>query len=460
MAGRKRFHSYPFSRGEKDAEVSKATEEADFTTASDVFPFRVPLERVQLGSLKYIAKEMEDLELLYELESSDLLVRASIRGRSKQAVPALFRIHGVSAATLKLVNIVPGSPETMVAQLLLETESQIRYVEDSLAVGLKVKSSTDHEEKVLDCRMVTLNASVHECGYLRDILLFLKCDCVDQLNLGPQSLFLSPQRQASISEEDPPPMDEKNKVIFVESMPNWTAYIPWWIYSKTTRVLIQRIILLYTIFSFMWASWQLYRHVNVIQVALEPIITILREYLSGVMEMFDSVFAMFTLWWQTILSPLNIFSGILLTPLLQIAGQMKFLFSPILVAVTQCWNSALLGVLKPIFVSLFGFLRHSGHILLRPLYYIWQTILNSRVAVASLDLKHIRLSWALNLITGSFRAIQSGLVKLVGYTRTKHKQKKALQHPRSNTASPVVSPHRQQQRRVPVYYKSPLTKQD
>ncbi len=49
--------------------------EADFATANDFFPVRLPLETVKIGSWRYAAHELDDLELLYELESSDLLIR-------------------------------------------------------------------------------------------------------------------------------------------------------------------------------------------------------------------------------------------------------------------------------------------------------------------------------------------------------------------------------------------------
>ena len=459
-ARQRRLHSYPGSSGGDDFESE------DYATANEAFPVRVPLERVELGSWKYTATELEDIELLYELESSDLLIKTSVRGTTAGAVPATFRVKDVSAADLSLVNIVPGSPESMVARLILETESDVSYNHDPLSIFEKQISGKDtkgegHEDQEkqqndIECRRITMTASVHESGHLRDILLFLKCGCVE--DFSPDDLFLSPKRGRSKVE----PLDgspSRHQVTFLEGLPFWVLYIPWRLYSKKTRVVIQKAILLYSLFSVMWASWQLYRHVNVIHVALEPIIKILKLRLSLIMDTFDAFLALFTVWWTTFLSPLNVFCGMLLTPVLQLVLQLRGSLAPLWGLII---NSGFIGVLKALY-QLFQMMGSTLWVVLttlgRPFYSVGKWIMNSQIAVASLDFNRIRLSWVVSLVTNSVKAIGNGLAKLAGYTRTKQKQIKARQNPPSVTPSP--SPRvRYRQRRMPVYYSSPLTKQN
>lgn len=482
-------------------------DETDFITATDVVPLQVSLERVEIGRWKYIGTELDDLEMLYELESSDLLIKCCIRGTDGVAPPATFRVRDVSAADLSLTSVVPGSLESMVARLVVETESPIDYtahgvcdeegdVKTAKPKAASVKASGEkggrdvtvderEEVKELDSRIVVMTASIYEAGHMRDILLFLKGGYAGKVS--PDALFFSPnvegKREKEGEEGDSaenivdgtaPLNNEGPQITFMEPLPFWVQYIPWWVYSRGVRRSIQKIIFLYSFFSVMWALWQLYRHVNVIHDVLEPIIAALRIYLSSVMEMFDWFFAIFTDFWMRFLSPLNILQGILLAPLLQALLQLKTIFMPIvqffLPLFTPLWrcltNSQLLSALRALFVGLYELVRILGQslwtvlvVVTKPLYLLWQSLLNSRIAVASLDLRRLKVSWVASLVMGSVRAIGTGSAKLFGYHRTKQKQSKAKKHPSQFFPSPsprAVGKHP----RMPVYYSSPLTKQD
>ena len=455
LARQRRLHSYPGSSR------SDTFDSEDYSTANDAFPVRVPLERMEVGSWKYTAAELEDIELLYELESSDLLIKTSVCG-TNAAFPATFRVRDVSAADLSLVNIVPGSPESMVARLVLETESSVSYDRDPLKeqeedVEGEIHEDQEKQQNEVECHRIVMTASVHETGHLRDILLFLKCGCAS--DLCPDDLFLSPRRTRS---KDPLEAIPKHQVTFLEGLPYWGLYIPWRFYSKKTRVTIQRIILLYSLFSVMWASWQLYRHVNIIRVVLEPIINILKLHLRSIMETFDTLFALLTVWWSTFLSPLNVFCGMLFTPLINLVVQLRASFVPLWGLIV---NSGFVGALKALVLGLYQLFRVMGSTvwavlsaLGRPFYSIGKWIMNSKIAVASLDFNRVRLSWMFGLVTNSMKAIGNGVAKFLGYTHKKQKQIKARRDPLSVTPSP--SPRvRYRQRRMPVYYSSPLTKQ-
>ncbi len=448
-------------------------EDTDYTTANEVFPMRISLETVQIGSWKYTATELEDIELLYELESSDLLIRTNIRG-THDAVPATYRIKKVTAADLSLVSVVPGSLESMVSRLVLETDEKIShspYVPpNSEEDGDTVIADTNgqHGNRDLEVYIVRMTASVHETGHLRDILVFLlKQDF--QGEVAPNSPFVrekTPEpKTGDTQEEQKPPASQ---LTLLEGLPYWVTYIPWMLYSKKTRIVLQRLLVLYTLLSVLWALWQLYRHVNVIRFVIQPIIAALKYYLSSVFELFDWFFAIFTLWWNTFLSPLNVLRGLLLAPMLQLLVQLKGAFAPLYQVFL---NSGLISALVNIFSLLYRIVYSAGSSLwmmvraiLTPVSYMWQYFLNSRLNVAAMDLQRLRISWAFNLIISSFRSIMRGLMAVVGYQRQEKKIKKAREN---NASSPVISPaatpssvaRRRHKEKMPILYSSPLSKQ-
>ena len=435
------------------------TDEADFTTANDVVPLTVPLEKVCVGSWRYTAKELGDIEFLYELQSLDLLVKTDVCG-TNGGEAGVFRITQVSAADLSLVSVVPGSLESMVVRLILETEEDILF-EPTVPREMSPKSSKSHSKLASDCRIVTITASVHESGHLRDLLLFLKSNYASK-DLSPDSVFVSPSARRT---EPVPPAEEPTPVphvTFLESLPFWVAYIPWQLYTKKARTVIQWCILLYSIFSVIWACWQLYRHVHIIRFVIDPVIKLIRPYLSFLFYWFDYLFAVFTEAWQKFLSPLNILRGIVITPLLGPFLQLKQVLSPLATALMHCLNSS--GILSAM-KSLSLLMWYLFELIRKPFRLVWNGILNSRIAVASLDLRRLQLQWVWSVIMNSFRAIGLGLARLFGYTRTQHKRRKALHNlaqdsnsPDKTIRSPSLTPGQQFRQRMPVYYSSPLAR--
>ena len=487
-------------------------DEADFMTATDVLPVRVPLERVEIGRWKYVGTDLSDLELLYELESSNLCIRCNVRGLNGSKPPATFRVLDISAADLSLATVIPGSLESMVARLVLETEEHIECTvhesQDSSGAGEKhpdtyqnvhgskggqSETTIPHQKgnggsscsenerepqvKEIHSRMVVMTASVHEAGHLRDILLFLKGGYMGKVS--PDAMFLNPKATtkendmpdtASLSSDQSLLPNSVNGITFLETLPVWARYVPWWVYSRNVRISIQNILFFYSLFSIVWALWQLYRNVDVIQHVLEPIIAVLKEvYLASVIEVFDWILASFTEFWMRFLSPLNILQALLLTPLLQALIQLKTIFLPlcqvlysILLTVWRCLpNTQLLTVIRSLCVGLYGIVGVLGQslwvlvsYLAKPVHIIWQGFLNSRIAVGSLDLNRLKLSWVINLTISSIRAIGNGVAKLCGYTSRRRKLlkvKRQYMSPVRHMRSPVHP-------RTPVYYSSPLTK--
>lgn len=462
--GNKRSHSYPVAS-------TRSTDEMDFTTANDVIPLCVPLEKVCVGSWKYTAKEIGDIEFLYELESSALLIKVDVSG-TNGGEAGVFRVTQVSAADLALVSVVPGSLESMVARMILETEEEIIFLPAVPREMSSNSSKNDYMKSVNDCCIMTITASVHESGHLRDLLLFLKSNYASKA-LGPDSIFLSPQHATDTSKSGEKSLScdssteeeetvQKPQVTFLEGLPFWVLYIPWQMYTKRARIMIQWLILFYSIFSVTWACWQLYRHVNVIRYVIQPLILLIKPYLSFLFDWFDYFFAVFTEAWHKFLSPLNILRGILVTPLLGTLIQLKGVVAPLTTAIAQCLNSyGFMSALKSLSLILWYLLS----ILRKPFSIVWNAILNSRIAVGSLDLSRLQLQWVCTVIMNSFKAIGLGIARLLGYARREHKKHKALKD-LSNTPekvahvqSPSLTPTGQQLRqRMPVYYSSPFAR--
>lgn len=500
-SNRKKRHLYR-RYGSISSDCDRRDTSIESSTSRDDFPVVVSLETVQIGSWQYTSRDLEDtdgeipgdIQLLYEQKSSHLIIKTNIEG-TQNALPATYRISKVSAADLSLVTVVPNSLESMVVRLVLETDEKILYLpqntearaKESSSTGCKVKSSEGNssqdtgsedsrEGNELSIHIVRLTASVHETGRLRDILYFHNSSC--DPSLDPTACEKSPTKKAS---QDTTEESAKSHLSLIEGLPYWVLYVPWMFYSKRTRRFLQQLLFLYTLLSVLWALWQLYRHVNVIRVVIQPIIVTLRYYLSSVVELFDWMFAVFTVWWHTLLSPLNVLRGLLLAPMLRIITDFKFMFTPLYplyVTASQLFRSSgLLTVFTSMYSMLTVLLRLTGtvlwvivQVLLKPLQYVWTHIPNVRVAVQSMDFQRLRLSWVFSLVLNSVRSILRGLATFVGYTRKEKIIKKAME---SSASSPMVSPvsspssnsrrssssARRRNDSMPMIYSSPLSKQ-
>ena len=401
-----------------------------YLTAEEAFPICIPLEKADFGGLRYTLSdvgEVDDLELLYETETSHLIVNSSLPGRRGEP-PGTLRISDIQAADISVFNEVPGSLEGLVARLVVETSSDVVFQRGGL---LSVDDEHVEPTSALHCRRVVLTASIHECGHLRDMLLFLKSGVHTLASKIPEdNPYVSPSH--SKHQQRNGACEDMNKgLTLMEGLPHWILYIPWRLYSGRLRKCIQMCLVLYTIFSVVWASWQLYRHFNIIQVALQPIVSVLKMYLSSVMRQLDEALDILTNLWTSLLSPLNIFGSIALAPLISLS---VYLCSPV--------------------ISL-------GSQVVRP---FWQCVLNSRITVQSLDLARIRQSLVINLFASTVKAVSNGLAKLFNFHTKKVKQKQAIKASASATAkspSVIFSPYQEVRRRsYPVYYSSPVARSE
>lgn len=465
----------------------------------------VPLEVAQIGPWKYAAESQQngrqpvDIQLVYGGNTPSLflvvhVMNGGFQSHGGAAVPGSYQYHikSVSAADLSLVK----SAGRMVARLLLETDEKItcHFQPSSLTScdggeencgdderDSERDSTSDRESKResdLDIHIVHLTTSVDKMGHLAEILTF-PCEETD-------SLPITEQQRGEGGGGGEAGHDVKPSFVLIESLPSWALYVPWKIYSRRVRLFLQYMLLLYTLLSVMWALWQLYHHVAIIQVIVQPVIIALQYYLSSMLEFLDWLFAIFTVWWHTLLSPLNVLRGLFLTPVFHLFGSIGRLFHPLyrfapifgrlfstlssvlqnatthLLAIFQVLSKPLSSVwrhftkvqavvfhvlLKPLNSAA----RHLGklQVLLRPLRDVWTHADKAQVVTKPAGW----LKWAVNLIVSGCKLIKSiflrvrwmvrvksivrGFLLLLGYTL---KEKRTQTPSKSRASSPSLSP--------------------
>lgn len=348
---------------------------------------------------------------------------------------------------MELINEIPGSLEGMMTRLILELDQDILF-EQQIRQGKyhwSIRSEIDNEIK---CRKITMISSIHETGHLRDILLFLKSGSqhlLDTSMVDKNNPYIKPFRSTTSSllghssNSSSLGGGSSSPLTFVDTLPWWSIYLPWWLYSRNTRKFLQYVILIYSFFSIVWASWQLYRHVQFIHIVLEPIVELCREYLNDIMELLDAILATLTYYWTTLLSPLNIFRSLLVLPVWGSLLQVKTLFGVLLGPLSKCLSPAT-----------------------SCLIFVWRGVMSSKLALQSLDISKIQRNYITNLIFSCLRAAVLGLANLVGYSKSRTKQKQAIkQQAKYRGGGSVTSPSNMKYyNSVPVYYNSPLLRQE
>ena len=427
-------------RSERGSEATDSLVSDPFFTAGEAIPVSIPLEKADLGAICFQSSEddsPEDLQLLYEMNTAELSIQtitSDINGNSK---PGTYRIRGIRAANLELINPLVGYLESILVRLVIETDQDVIF-EPFLEQRIFSLSG-----KPVHTRRIVLHASVHECGHLRDILLFMKSDALRNIPVEHDNPYFNPKKNNEKSDENKPPLT------YLGSLPWWSIYIPWWIYSGKVRKLLQLSLLLYSVFTIIWASWQLYRHVNVIQLAFDPIVKLLKVYLDDIMVEIDDFLAWFTELSTTFLRPIHIFSGLIIVPMVNTILAFKSVLAPLTTPIIS-FAGQFSRFLTPVSKCFAG---------------LWHSIMSSRVALQNIDLTQ---QVAKNLVISSFKAIFQGLLRVVGYSRAKSKEQKVIQASRVPTESKGGSseslPGTPKRRytapnaSIPVYYSSSVTK--
>ena len=258
----------------------------------------IPILSLKIGGRYYKSKSSRDITLTRDDKTHQLCIKVQVE--EKKAEPlGTYVLNCVSGESLFL-HSVNGSLEEMVIQVLLETNDLAYFKRDTIVNHVR-------------CNMLFMEASVEEAGHIRKLLMETRIRS-----------------------------DASSKLY--EGIPRWSLWLPWWLYSKRLRVIIQQLLIFYTVFNTLWALWQLYRHVDIIRDTLEPVIVLLQEtchiYVSFAMEIINTAMEYFNNFWWRFFAPLKVLVGplwnilwsqipILINPLLKLVSLFYSLFGQI-----------------------------------------------------------------------------------------------------------------------------------
>ena len=304
----------------------------------------IPLLSLKIGDRCYKSKSSRDITLTRDDKTRQLRIKVQVEGKKVEA-PGTYVINSVSGESIFL-HSVNGSLEEMVIQVLLETTDLVYFSSDTKA---------NHVRR----NMLSMEANVEEAGRIRKLLMKMRSD-------------------ASLR--------------FYEGIPRWSLWLPWWLYSKRLRIIIQQLLILYTVFNTLWALWQLYRHVDIIRETLEPVIMLLQEtchiYVSFAMETINTAMEHFSNYWWQFFAPLKVLVG----PLWNILwSQIPILINPVLKLILSCYSIfgqiffPILSVVATVSIATTWLLWYIISTLLRPvawlLWLLFPYVLRPIVAV-------------------------------------------------------------------------------
>ena len=286
----------------------------------------ISLSSLKIGGRHYKSNNSQDITIGHDDKTHRVYIKVRVEGKNG-APKGTYVIHKVTGKALFL-HSGDDSLEEMVVKLLLETTEQVRFESDTVVGHVR-------------CNMATMEANVEQTGDVRELLMKIRSE------------------------------EYNNRLS--EHIPKWSLLLPWWLYSKKLRIIIQQVLIFYTVFNTFWALWQLYRHVDIIRETLEPLIILLREachvYIYFAMEAIDIAMERFSnLWWRffaplkVLVEPLWSQLPTLMSPLLKLVSPLYSIFGQILLPIFS-----LLGTVSIVTTWLLWYMIST---LLRPLYWL------------------------------------------------------------------------------------------
>ena len=289
----------------------------------------IPLLSLKIGGRHYKSNNPQDITIVHDDKIQRVCIKVRVEGRNG-GPKGTYVMHKISGEALFL-HSGNGSLEEMIVKLLLETTERVRFESDTAAGHVR-------------CNMAVMEANVEQTGHVRELLMKIRSEKYNRLS---------------------------------EDMPKWSLLLPWWVYSKKLRIIIQQLLIFYTVFNTFWALWQLYRHVDIIRETLEPVIILLQEachiYISFAMEAIDIAMEHFSNFWWRFFAPFRVLVG----PLWNIVwSQLPTLMSPLLKLVSPLYSIfgqillPSLSLLVTVSIATTSLLWYLISTLLRPLYWL------------------------------------------------------------------------------------------
>ena len=211
-----------------------------------------------------------------------------------------LQCENITAIDLK-VEAKFGSIEAMKGTILVESSVLQKLTPSTIGTTYN-NSATTSESSTKQYRNCLVQATFHvkETGAVRDLLRKL-------------------QSNSNLSTNTTPNGDTNHsQTHFKEGLPHWVRYIPHYFYSKRTRQCIQLAIYVYFVFSVMWALWQLYRYVDFVREAVQPLIEFIQyqyRLLGYVIEFFSALFEKYTVQWLCFIKPLYMVMSTVAAPI-------------------------------------------------------------------------------------------------------------------------------------------------
>ena len=419
------------------------------------------LQRFGVGPWTFgnVSSEEGFSNIILEFQQASNFFNVKVMSREMSTVLCSFTLRGVTGQDFSFVSGVQGSVSDLSVKLMLEL-SQITYVDYDLqsAVaqvrgernqddsgvkelhrGCQARNNASNQrnlvERKLRCHLVTLLVDPVDAGNLKDMVLHSTSCVLDVPSIDPQaSLQLStgpPQwdedidgpvhvgkrglgrnvyDSVSISRRSLTQAKEStHNLHLIPTLPFWVVFIPWWLYCKSLRRLMQISITLYVAFSVFWALWQLHRHFYLIQALLAPILAFAKLYLAPLVTSMDYLLSCFTSWWYQFINPAYILLGIFFSPLITFIKVIWMFLRPIVTS--QLVSSVFMPLLN---------------VLWKPFKLLVLIVQKSRLNLASLDVVRLQLSIAMNVVIGSTKSLWFGFLRLFRYSKDMQKQKQAL----------------------------------
>lgn len=314
---------------------------------------RVPLQRIRCGKLD-IRNEERWLE--YEPLSRNLKFLYKDRKHFDHEYCTFLNCQQISAADLR-VSAKFGYLDAMTGTLTVECQELVEI------------DCPHHRGSSASSRSYVLEATFHVnyTGQVRDILRSLRHA---KLVESASDCETVPGKGATRGVADiAMPCSEKK---LREGLPDWTPYIPHRVYTPAVRKLIESVITLYTIFSILWAVWQLYRHVDFIRAYVQPIIDTLKyhvELMDKCIQFLNSLFEEMTKQWLAYVKPGYVILSSFASPLIAVGREMWTAFVSISAAFALFFQP-LYHVFEPLFKVIYMVFIKTPYTIFQPAFAV------------------------------------------------------------------------------------------
>ena len=267
---------------------------------------RVPLQRIRCGKLNM---RNEERWLEYESLSKNLKFFYKDRKHFDHEYCTSLTCQKISAADLR-VSAKFDYLDAMTGTLTVECQELVEI------------DGPHHLGSTASSRSYVLEATFHVnyTGQVRDILRSLRH--AKLVEAATDCETVSVEGGARGVADIAMSCSEKK---LREGLPDWTPYIPHRVYTPAVRRLIESVITLYTIFSILWAVWQLYRHVDFIRAYVQPIIDTLKyhvQLLDKCIQFLNSLFEEMTKQWLAYVTPGYVILSLFASPLIAAGREM------------------------------------------------------------------------------------------------------------------------------------------